>query len=118
MRLERRTEKLLPRAGFFVRQARYALAAGLMVATSLVIGILGYHHLGQLGWIDSLLNASFILTGMGPVDPLRTVAGKLFASAYAIFSGVAFLSTIGVLMTPLVHRFLHEFHVEDGREKP
>jgi hypothetical protein len=68
--------------------------------------------------VDSLLNASFILTGMGPVDPLKTVAGKLFASAYAIFSGIAFLSTIGLLMTPLAHRFLHHFHLEQGRERP
>jgi hypothetical protein len=68
--------------------------------------------------VDSLLNASFILTGMGPVDPLRTVPGKLFASAYAIFSGIAFLSTIGILMTPLAHRFLHQFHLEQGQGKP
>ncbi len=115
MRLERRYESVLPPRLFLARQARYAVAAGVIVAASLAIGVLGYHTLGRLGWIDSLLNASFILTGMGPVDPLRTVAGKLFASAYAIFSGVAFLTTIGVLMTPLTHRFLHQFHVEEGR---
>jgi hypothetical protein len=115
MRLERKHEGLLPPRLFLARQARYSVGAAVIVAISLAIGVLGYHTLGRLDWIDSLLNASFILTGMGPVDPLRTVAGKLFASAYAIFSGVAFLSTIGVLMTPLAHRFLHQFHVEDGR---
>lgn len=116
MRLERKDESVLAPHLFLARQARYALAAGVIVAVSLSIGVLGYHALGKLDWIDSLLNASFILTGMGPVDPLRTVAGKLFASAYAIFSGVAFLTTIGVLMTPLAHRFLHQFHVEHGRD--
>ena len=115
MNLERRHEDLLPRRAFLARQARYSLAAATMVAASLSIGVLGYHHFGPMNWVDALLNASFILTGMGPVDPMRTVAGKLFASAYAIFSGVAFLTTIGVLMTPLAHRFLHRFHVEIGR---
>jgi hypothetical protein len=117
MGLERRHETLLPRRQFLLRQARYSLAAGAIVSASLAIGVLGYHLIAGLDWIDALLNASFILTGMGPVDQVRTTAAKLFASAYAIFSGVAFLSTIGVLMTPLAHRFLHQFHLgdKDGR---
>jgi hypothetical protein len=118
MRLERSHEPLLPKRDFLAREARYALGASVVVVLSLGVGVLGYHSFGSLGWVDSLLNASFILTGMGPVDPLRTVAGKLFASAYAIFSGIAFLSTIGILMTPLAHRFLHRFHLEQGRERP
>jgi len=117
MKLEHRHDPLLPRSAFLARELRYAAAAFVVVGVSLLIGILGYHHVGHLGWVDSLLNASFILTGMGPVDPLRTVAGKLFASAYAIFSGIAFLSTIGILMTPLAHRFLHQFHLEQGQRK-
>ena len=116
MRLERRHEPLLPRRDFLAREARYALGAFGLLGLSLAIGVLGYHALGDLGWVDSLLNASFILTGMGPVDPLKTVTGKLFASGYAIFSGIAFLSTMGILMTPLAHRFLHSFHLEHGRE--
>ena len=115
MKLERRHEPLLPRRQFLARAARYALGATTVVLLSLGIGILGYHVFGGLGWVDSLLNASFILTGMGPVDPLKTVSGKLFASAYAIFSGIAFLSTIGILVTPLVHRLLHRFHLDEGR---
>jgi hypothetical protein len=117
MKLERRHEPLLPKKDFLAREARYALGAAIVVLLSLGIGILGYHVFGDLGWVDSLLNASFILTGMGPVDPLKTVGGKLFASAYAIFSGIAFLSTIGILMTPLAHRFLHSFHLEQGRSR-
>jgi len=112
MRLERRHEALLPRREFALRQVRYSLGAAAIVGVSLGIGVLGYHVFCHLDWVDSLLNASFILTGMGPVNPMTTVAGKLFASVYAIFSGVAFLSTIGVLMTPLAHRFLHQFHLE------
>jgi hypothetical protein len=115
MKLERRHEPLLPRKQFLVRAWRYAAGAAGVVALSLGIGVAGYHQFGHLGWVDSILNASFILTGMGPVDPLRTTAGKLFASAYAIFSGIAFLSTIGLLMTPLAHRFLHRFHLEEKR---
>ena len=118
MKLERRRDALLPRRKFLARQARYALGAVVVVTVALSIGVLGYHHFGPLGWVDSLLNASFILTGMGPVDPMKTVPGKLFASAYAIFSGIAFVSTIGILMTPLAHRFLHRFHVESGHEGP
>jgi len=116
MRLERKHQPLLPRAQFISRLLRYILIAFCIVGVSLGIGILGYRWFGDLPWIDALLNASFILTGMGPVDPMKTVSGKLFASGYAIFSGVAFLSTIGVLLTPLVHRFLHRFHVEMADE--
>lgn len=118
MKLERPHDPLLPRKAFVARALRYAAGAFVIVSLSLAIGVLGYHQFGHLGWVDSLLNAAFILTGMGPVDPLHTVAGKLFASAYAIFSGIAFLSTIGILMTPLAHRFLHRFHLEAGRDRP
>ena len=115
MRLERRHDALLPRRKFLRRQVGYAATALGVIVISLGIGVLGYHGIEHLPWIDSLLNASFILTGMGPVDPVRSVAGKLFASAYAVFSGIAFLTTIGILLTPLVHRFLHRFHVEESK---
>ena len=115
MRLERRHEALLTRRMFFRRQVGYTATAMSVILLSLGIGVLGYHEIEHLSWIDALLNASFILTGMGPVDPVRTLGGKLFASAYAIFSGIAFLTTIGILVTPLVHRFLHRFHIEEAR---
>jgi hypothetical protein len=117
MRLERSHESLLPRKLFVRRQMGYSVIAAGIVAASLGIGVVGYRLSSDLPWIDALLNASFILTGMGPVDPMRTVAGKLFASAYAVFSGVAFLSTIGVLVTPIVHRFLHWFHLRESAEE-
>jgi hypothetical protein len=83
---------------------------------SLTLGTFGYHWIARLPWIDALLNAAMILTGMGPVNEMKTNSAKLFASAYALFSGVAFLSTMAVLVAPVVHRFLHKFHAETEGE--
>ncbi len=80
---------------------------------SLGVGMLGYHILEGLSWIDSLLNASMILGGMGPVNQLQTTAGKIFASFYALYSGVVLLASVGVLAAPIFHRFLHHFHLAD-----
>ena len=115
---EHRHEPLASTRAFLIRMARFAaLAIGIILA-SLGIGILGYHYFENLSWIDSLLNASMILGGMGPVAPLQTTAGKLFASFYALFSGMVFLVAVGVLIAPIFHRFLHHFHleIEDGRD--
>ncbi len=113
-RFEHHRQPLASRRVFLQRMARYvALSIGIILL-SLAIGILGYHYTEGLSWIDSLLNASMILGGMGPVDPIRTVAGKLFASFYALFSGMVFLVAVGVLIAPAFHRFLHRFHLEMG----
>ena len=72
----------------------------------------GYHVLGHLSWLDSFVNASMILTGMGPVDHMETAAAKIFSGVYALFSGVVFLSAAAVILTPVLHRFLHRFHIE------
>ena len=80
-------------------------------------GVAGYHYFGQLSWIDSLVNASMILTGMGPVDPMPDNKGKLFESVYALYSGVAFLTTVAVLLAPVVHRFLHALHIDDSKNE-
>jgi hypothetical protein len=85
----------------------------LLVGGALSIGVGGYHFIAQLPWVDSLLNASMILGGMGPVDTLSTRAAKIFASVYALFSGVVFIGSVGVFMAPVVHRFLHKFHLEE-----
>ena len=82
---------------------------------SLALGVMGYHWIARLGWVDAILNASMILAGMGPVDPLQGNAAKLFASAYAMFSGVMFLTSVGMLMTPVVHHFMHRFHLEEAK---
>jgi len=109
---EHHRQKLLSRPAFYRRLARFAGAASLLVGLSWLIGILGYRALEGMSWIDATLNAAMILGGMGPVDPLHTNAGKLFASVYALFSGIVFLVAVGVLILPLLHRFLHQFHLE------
>jgi hypothetical protein len=111
---ERGHEPLLPLEQFWDRLFRNVMLGTALLCASLAIGVLGYHHLGRLGWVDSILNASMILGGMGPVDTLTTNTAKLFASAYAIFSGVAFISSVGVLFAPIFHRFLHRFHLEEA----
>jgi hypothetical protein len=116
--MSRYNARLPSRAVFLQRMARSASVATFLIGGSLGIGILGYHYLVGLRWLDALLNASMILTGMGPVDPVVTPAGKLFASAYALFSGVAFLTIVAVLLAPIIHRFLHRFHLELGRDDP
>lgn len=108
---EHHKKPLLTRKEFLRRQVRYFLFSLLILFFSIGLGTGGYHVLGKLPWIDAFLNASMILTGMGPVDKLETNAGKLFASFYALFSGVAFLTFVAVLFTPLYHRFLHKFHL-------
>ncbi len=109
-------EPLLPRRQFFRRQGRYAAAALLMVGGAWLIGILGYRVLEGMSWIDAILNAAMILGGMGPVDPLRTDAGKLFASFYALFAGILFLVSVGLLIAPLFHRLLHQFHLAPPKD--
>jgi len=106
-------EKLLPWPRFFRRMALSSLLAFGIVFTALFAGILGYHSIAALGWVDAILNASMILTGMGPVDPMTTTSAKLFASAYALFSGVVFLSAVGIVLAPIFHRILHKFHLDD-----
>jgi len=114
----RRYPPLPPPDRFLRRLARNAAAAGAVILGSLAIGIAGYHVFGRLSWLDALVNASMILTGMGPVDRIVTVPGKLFESFYALFSGVMFLTSIAVLLAPAVHRFLHRFHLDLADEPP
>ena len=109
---EHRSEPLLPRALFLRRLFRHGLIGAAVIVFSLAIGVLGYHLFAGFSWLDSLLNASMILGGMGPVNPLATTAGKLFASFYALFAGIAFLATVGILIAPIAHRVLHRLHME------
>jgi hypothetical protein len=109
---EHHRSPLLPRRKFLRRVGKYAAAALSLVAISWLIGAIGYHFLERMSWIDSLLNAAMILGGMGPVNPLTTDAGKLFASVYALFSGIVFLVSVGLLLAPILHRMLHQFHLD------
>jgi hypothetical protein len=118
---ERHHQKLAPRT-VFVKRVMQSLAIGLaLLAIALMVGIAGYHWIARLDWIDSLLDASMILGGMGPItNPLPNSASKLFASVYALFSGVIFIALMGIVLAPLAHRMLHRFHLDDNelRKKP
>jgi hypothetical protein len=109
---EHRKQPLLTPGEFLIRQLIYLLVAFGIIAGSLAMGILGYHFFENLPWIDSLVNAAMLLGGMGPVNELHTNTGKLFASFYALYSGIVFLVSVGVILAPLYHRFLHRFHLE------
>ncbi len=114
---ESKDDPLMPRARFLARLGRSFGVTLQIVAFSLWFGGAGYHYLGGLPWIDAVLNASMILTGMGPVDPMRSTAGKLFATFYALYSGIAFLTMVAILLAPLVHRMMHRFHLDDGDDE-
>ena len=104
------------RRQFYRRFLRALGVAGVLIGGSLCLGMGGYHFIAGFGWIDALLNASMILSGMGPVAPLTSDGAKLFASAYALFSGVTFITATGVLLSPMFHRVLHRFHLEQKDE--
>jgi hypothetical protein len=109
---EPRKKPLLPRPAFYERVARsLALAFGIVLA-SLGVGMAGYHFFENLPWLDAFLNAAMILSGMGPVATIQTTGGKLFAGCYALFSGLALITTLAVVFAPLFHRFLHMFHMD------
>ena len=105
-------EPLIPRRHFVLRLFRHLIIALVLVLVALALGAFGYHYTENLPWIDSVLNASMILTGMGPVNQMQSNMGKLFATFYALFSGVVFLTLAAVLFAPALHRFLHKFHLE------
>jgi uncharacterized membrane protein len=110
---EHRMHPLLSSADFTKRVARHVILALTVLALALGIGVIGYHYLGELEWLDALLNASMILGGMGPVDSLHKPVAKLFASCYALFSGLVFIGVASVLVAPFAHRLLHRFHVDE-----
>jgi hypothetical protein len=110
-------QKLAPLHVFLRRQLLHGAAAFALGAFALGIGIAGYHWIARESWTDAVLNASMILSGEGPVDRLETRAAKIFASAYALFGGVVFMVTMGLILTPLVHRLLHRLHIEEDHRR-
>lgn len=115
-RFEHRRQPLLPRRQFLQRQFRYFLYSLIIIFVSLLIGTAGYCHFGGLRFVDGFYNASMILTGMGPVNAMQTDGGKVFASVYALYSGIAFLSTAAVLLAPAIHRILHALNIDVQEE--
>jgi len=114
---ERRHEPLVPFAVFVRRMGQSMAIATSVIAIALGICILGYRMLEDLPWVDAILNASMILGGMGPVNELHTTAVKLFASAYALFSGLIFVVVTGIVIAPILHRFFHWFHLEGNKKR-
>lgn len=112
-RYEQRHEEMASLRSFLGRMFRAFLATLLIVGVSLAIGTFGYSYFLQMPLIDGLINAAMILTGMGPVDKMETTAGKLFATVYALYSGLAFLSMVAIIIAPIYHRFLHQFHLDE-----
>jgi hypothetical protein len=116
LRFEQRQEKPISTRDFVLRMLRSAATAVLVTSIALVIGIAGYHWIGGLGWADAFLNASMILGGMGPVDPMQGTPAKIFAGCYALFSGLVFIALAGFFIAPIAHRVLHHFHYIDDRD--
>ncbi len=110
-------EPLLPRPLFLWRIFKYGLASFGLAAASLLIGICGYRQLEGMSWLDAFVNAAMILGGMGPVGELHTRAGKLFAGCYALYCGLIVVISMGILIAPVFHRFLHHFHLEAPEDR-
>ena len=107
-----KTKALLPVKIYRLRIIKSSITSLLLLVFSLGIGIVGYKYFCNFSWTDALLNASMILTGMGPVNDISTSVGKIFASFYALYSGIAFLTIFAVFFSPIFHNFLHRFHLD------
>jgi hypothetical protein len=114
---EHRTTPLLPRHKFLMRLVSTALFGVLIMIAALFIGMCGYHYFEGQSWIDAFANAAMILSGMGPLSPLTSFDGKLFAGIYALFSGLTFITVAGVILSPIVHRVFHRFLIEGDEEE-
>ncbi|MBX9890678.1 MAG: hypothetical protein K2Y12_00010 [Chitinophagaceae bacterium] len=110
---EHKKQPLASRNTFYNRVLTNMIWSMLLIIICLLIGVLGYHYTANIDWLDALHNASMILSGMGPVVEITTVAGKWFSSFYALFSGIMFITNIGILLAPAAHRFFHKLHVEE-----
>jgi hypothetical protein len=108
---------LPPREIFYSRVRRAATYAFALVAVTLVAGMLGYHLLESLSWLDAFHQAAMLLSGMGPVVDMNSASGKLFDGIYALFCGVVLLASTGLLFAPVIHRILHRFHIEDASDR-
>ncbi len=113
---EHRLSPLLPMPAFRARLLKMAALGFSLIAASLTVGMLGYHFIAGQSWADSFLNASMILSGMGPVGELPNTGAKVFAGFYALYSGLALILIAGIILSPVVHRFLHKFHLESGKK--
>lgn len=110
--MSKRKKPLASKKVFLERLALSFLLGFILIAGALLIGMWGYHHFERMSWVDAFANAAMILSGMGPLTSLTTYAGKIFAGCYALFSGLLFIVILGIIFAPIVHRFLHRFHLD------
>jgi hypothetical protein len=110
---EHHKQPLASRATFYQRILKNIIIALIIMLICIVIGVIGYHYLADASWIDSIHNAAMILSGMGPVIEIQSTGGKIFSSCYALFSGVIFITNVGVILAPAIHRIFHRLHVEE-----
>ena len=115
MKLEHRSQELVPLSRFLIRFFRYALFGCSLIAFSVIMGTAGYYYLAELNWLDSFYMSCMILTGMGPTAEMKTESAKIFSSFYALYSGIAFLSLTAVILAPVIHRVLHILHLEKSK---
>lgn len=108
---ERPHQPLASKLKFTIRLLNNSALALIFIAIALFIGVLGYHHFEKMNWVDAFANAAMILSGMGPFGPLSTTGGKIFAGLYALFSGLAFIGVVGIILAPIVHRFFHKLQL-------
>ena len=111
---ESKKQALASNKVFYKRMAWNFTISSIILCFCLLIGIIGYHYLAPANWIDALHNASMILSGMGPVIEIKTISGKLFSSFYALFSGIVFVTNIGIILAPAIHRLYHSLHIEEN----
>jgi hypothetical protein len=114
---EHTSKPLLDARSFYQRQIKFMLYAFGFLSICLGIGMIGYHFIAGLSWVSAYHNATMILSGMGEIDHMPNNISKIFSGTYALLSGVVFLVTIAVMLSPIVHRFLHRMHVEEPDEK-
>jgi hypothetical protein len=114
---ERKHEKLLPLRAFYLRLAKFALLSMALIFFSLIIGVAGYMGLEGMEPVDAFLNSAMLMGGMGPVGVVQTTGGKLFAGIYGMYCGFILIVSVGIFMTPLFHRLLHHFHLEERGEE-
>lgn len=113
LRMEHKSDRILPRRLFVLRLLVSLSLGASLIVFSLLVGMAGYHHFEHMPWIDAYVNASMILSGMGPLAQLQSVGGKLFAGLYALYSGFAVLIIAAVAFAPVIHRMLHKLHADD-----
>lgn len=114
MKYESKCQQILSKRLFYKRVSKNILVATVVTSIFWSLGALGFYLLGMSDITDAYYNAAMLMTGMGPTTPNPSNALKWFASIYALLSGVVYLSTIGLMLAPIIHRFMHQFHLEDG----